>query len=113
MTILSVAVATALIAVPGAGQAQTKLKWAHVYETSEPFHTSSVWAAQEIGKRTNGRYQIDVYPASQLGKENDINQGLTLGTVDIIISGSSFAAKTFPRIGVTYYPYTFRGVEHL
>jgi len=33
--------------------------------------------------------------------------------VDIIISGSSFAAKTFPRIGVTYYPYTFRGVEHL
>jgi tripartite ATP-independent transporter DctP family solute receptor len=33
--------------------------------------------------------------------------------VDIIISGSSFAAKSFPRIGVTYYPYTFRNVEHL
>jgi tripartite ATP-independent transporter DctP family solute receptor len=93
--------------------AQTKLKWAHVYETSEAFHTSSVWAAEEIKKRTNGRYQIDVYPASQLGKENDINQGLSLGTVDIIISGSSFAAKAFPRIGVTYYPYTFRNVDHL
>src|SRR5690606_2682618 len=51
--------------------------------------------------------------ASQLGKENDINQGLTLGTVDMIISGSSFAAKSFPRIGVTYYPYTFRDPEHL
>src|SRR5689334_18159046 len=105
--------AVALAASTGSAFAQTKLKWAHVYETSEPFHTASVWAAQEIGKRTSGRYQIDVYPASQLGKENDINQGLTLGTVDIIISGSSFAAKTFPRIGVTYYPYTFRGVEHL
>ena len=104
--------AAALVAAAGAS-AQTKLKWAHVYETSEPFHTSSVWAAEEIKKRTNGRYQIDVYPASQLGKENDINQGLTLGTVDIIISGSSFAAKSFPRIGVTYYPYTFRGVDHL
>ena len=105
--------AVALAAASGSALAQTKLKWAHVYETSEPFHTASVWAAQEIGKRTSGRYQIDVYPASQLGKENDINQGLTLGTVDIIISGSSFAAKSFPRIGVTYYPYTFRGVEHL
>ncbi|HKW84302.1 MAG TPA: TRAP transporter substrate-binding protein DctP, partial [Burkholderiaceae bacterium] len=105
--------ALALAAASSGALAQTKLKWAHVYETSEPFHTASVWAAQEIGKRTSGRYQIDVYPASQLGKENDINQGLTLGTVDIIISGSSFAAKTFPRIGVTYYPYTFRGVEHL
>ncbi len=39
--------------------AQTVLKWAHVYETSEPFHTDSVWAAEEIDKRTNGRYQID------------------------------------------------------
>jgi len=100
-----------LLAAPAA--AQTKLKWAHVYETSEPFHTASVWAAQEIGKRTNGKYQIDVYPASQLGKETDINQGLSLGSVDIIISGSSFAAKSFPPIGVTYYPYTFRDSDHL
>ena len=53
-------------------------------------------------------YQIDVFPASQLGKETDINQGLSLGTVDMIISGSSFAARSFPPIGVTYYPFTFR-----
>jgi tripartite ATP-independent transporter DctP family solute receptor len=109
---LALALSAGLLAAAPAA-AQTKLKWAHVYETSEPFHKWSVWAADEIKKRTAGRYQIDVYPASQLGKENDINQGLSLGTVDIIISGSSFAAKAFPRIGVTYYPYTFRGPEHL
>lgn len=97
----------------GNAPAQTRLKWAHVYETSEPFHKWSVWAAEEIRKRSNGRYQIDVFPASQLGKENDINQGLALGSVDIIISGSSFAAKSFPRIGVAYYPYTFRDANHL
>ena len=112
-TLLKTLLASAALAATTGAFAQTKLKWAHVYETSEPFHTSSVWAAAEIEKRTAGRYHIDVYPASQLGKENDINQGLTLGTVDIIISGSSFAAKSFPRIGVTYNPYTFRGVEHL
>jgi tripartite ATP-independent transporter DctP family solute receptor len=112
-TFIKTLIASAALAAATGAFAQTKLKWAHVYETSEPFHTSSVWAAEEIKKRSNGRYLIDVYPASQLGKENDINQGLTLGTVDIIISGSSFAAKSFPRIGVTYYPYTFRGVEHL
>ena len=97
----------------GAAMAQTKLKWAHVYETSEPFHTQSVWAAGEIAKRTNGRYTVDVFPASQLGKETDINQGLSLGSVDIIISGSSFAARSYPPIGVTYYPFTFRDAEHL
>lgn len=110
-TILGAVAALALSAA--AAQAQTSLKWAHVYETSEPFHTQSVWAAEEIGKRTNGRYKIDVFPASQLGKEADINQGLKLGTVDIIISGSSFAARDFKPIGVTYFPYIFRGPDHL
>jgi tripartite ATP-independent transporter DctP family solute receptor len=110
-TILGAVAALALSAA--AVQAQTSLKWAHVYETSEPFHTQSVWAAEEIGKRTNGRYKIDVFPASQLGKEADINQGLKLGTVEIIISGSSFAARDFKPIGVTYFPYIFRGPDHL
>jgi tripartite ATP-independent transporter DctP family solute receptor len=97
----------------GAAQAQTKLKWAHVYEPNEPFHTQSVWAAGELAKRTNGRYTIDVYPSSQLGKETDINQGLSLGSVDMIISGSSFAARSYAPIGVTYYPYVFRDANHL
>jgi tripartite ATP-independent transporter DctP family solute receptor len=97
----------------GGAFAQTKLKWAHAYETSEPFHKWSVWVAQEFGKRTNGKYQIDVYPAAQLGKESDSMQGLSLGTVDIVISGASFSARAYPRIGITYYPFIFRDVEHL
>lgn len=105
--------AAVIVASTVAAHAETALKWAHVYETSEPFHTDSVWAAQEIAKRTNGRYKIDVFPASQLGKEADINQGLKLGTVDIIISGSSFAARDHKPIGVTYYPYIFRDPSHL
>jgi tripartite ATP-independent transporter DctP family solute receptor len=113
-TLLALVLTSAGISCGALAQtAPIKLKWAHVYEPAEPFHTSSVWAAEEIKKRSNSRYEIDVYPSSQLGKENDINQGLSLGTVDMIISGSSFAAKAFPRIGVTYYPYTFRDVEHL
>ena len=96
-----------------AALAQQKLKWAHVYETSEPFHTESVWAAEEIKKRSNGKFDIQVFPASTLGKETDINQGLTLGTVDMIISGPSFAARTYPRIGIAYYPFIFRDADHL
>jgi tripartite ATP-independent transporter DctP family solute receptor len=72
-----------------------------------------VWAAKEFGKRTNGKYQIDVYPAAQLGKESDSMQGLALGTIDIVISGASFSARSYPRVGITYYPYVFRDVDHL
>ncbi|MEQ1649998.1 MAG: sialic acid TRAP transporter substrate-binding protein SiaP [Hyphomicrobiaceae bacterium] len=110
-TLFGAALAATLSVLPA--QAQTKLKWAHVYETSEAFHTESVWAAAEFAKRTNNKYQIEVFPASQLGKETDINQGLSLGSVDVIISGASFAARSFPPIGVGYYPFTFKGPEHL
>ncbi len=99
--------------VPGIATAQTTLKWAHVYETTEPYHKWSVWAGEEIAKQTNGRYKVDVFPASQLGKESDINQGLQFGTIDIIISGASFAARAYPPIGVSYYPFTFRNADHL
>ena len=111
-TTLKTLLAVTALAATGASFAQTKLKWAHVYETSEPYHTESVWAAEEIKKRTSGRYEIQVFPASSLGKETDINQGLTLGTVDMIISGPSFAARSYPRIGVAYYPFIFRDADH-
>jgi tripartite ATP-independent transporter DctP family solute receptor len=106
------ALAAGLFAAGGV-MAQTKLKWAHVYETSEPYHTESVWAAEEIKKRTNGKFDIQVFPASSLGKETDINQGLLLGTVDMIISGPSFAARSYPRLGIAYYPFIFRDADHL
>jgi tripartite ATP-independent transporter DctP family solute receptor len=103
----------AALAVAGPAAAQTKLKWAHVYETSEPYHTESVWAAEEIKKRSGGKFDIQVFPASSLGKETDINQGMQLGTVDMIISGPSFAARSYPRLGIAYYPFIFRDGDHL
>lgn len=104
--------AAGAFSLPAIAQAPVKLKWAHAYETSEPYHTESVWAAEEIKKRTNGKFDIQVFPASSLGKESDINQGLTLGTVDMIISGPSFAARNYPRIGIAYYPFIFRDADH-
>ena len=112
-TLAACAALAATLAVPGLAQAQTKLKWAHVYETSEPYHKWSVWAADEFKKRTNGKYEIQVFPASSLGKESDINQGLQLGTVDIILTGASFASNSFPRLAVSYYPFTFRDADHV
>jgi tripartite ATP-independent transporter DctP family solute receptor len=111
-TLAACAFAAGALAALGTAQAQTKLKWAHVYETSEPFHKYSVWAGDEIKKRTNGKYEIQVFPASSLGKEADINQGLTLGTVDIILSGASFAGRSYQPLAVSYFPFIFRDAEH-
>jgi tripartite ATP-independent transporter DctP family solute receptor len=101
----------AMAATPLRAQA-TKLKWAHVYETGEAYHTEAQWAAQEIAKRTNGKYQIDVFAASQLGNENQINEGLSLGTVDMIYTGVAFAGSIHKPLAITNAPYVLRDFNH-
>ena len=65
-------VAAALIAL-AVGIAQTKPKWAHVHETSEPY-LHRIGAANEISE-TNGKSRYRVFPASLLGKGNRYQSG--------------------------------------
>jgi tripartite ATP-independent transporter DctP family solute receptor len=102
----------ALAAMGGTAQAQTKLKFAHVYEINEPYHTEMLWAAQEIAKRTSNKYTMDVFPASQLGNEPAINQGLPLGTIDIIYTGTTFVGNNYKPIAISNAPYMFRDFAH-
>lgn len=101
------ALATALPA-----EAQTRLRFAHVYEVSEPYHTEALWAAEEIAKRTSNRWRIEVFPASALGNEPAINEGLTLGTIDMIYTGTAFAGSRFRPIAISNAPYVFRDFDH-
>jgi tripartite ATP-independent transporter DctP family solute receptor len=98
---------------PAIAQAKpTVLKWAHVYEVAEPYHTEALWAAEEIKKRTNGKFEIQVFPASQLGNEPQINEGLGLGTVDIIYTGTAFVGGIHKPLSISNGPYMFKGFEH-
>ena len=104
--------AAALAALPVAGSAQTMLKWAHVYETSEPYHTCAVEASDRLMAATDDRYGIEVFPASSLGKEVDINEGLGFGTVDVIYTGQLFAGRAYGPIAIGGAPFMFRDYAH-
>src|SRR5436305_8168648 len=110
--LLGASVVVAAVSVAAPASAQTKLKWAHVYEVAEPYHTEALWAAKRIKKCTDGRYEISVFPASQLGNENQINEGLGLGTVDMIYTGVAFAASIHKPVGITNAPFVLRDFDH-
>jgi len=116
MTLLQRGTALAALAAlgftAGIANAQETLKWAHVYEAGEPYHKWAVWAGEQFAERTDGRYAIEVFPASSLGKEVDINEGLSLGTVDIIYTGALFAGRSFGPIAISGAPYMFEDYDH-
>ena len=71
-----------------------------------------LWAASEIRKRTNGKFDIEVFPASQLGNEKQLNEGLGLGAVDIVYVGINFVAATYQPLGITGAPFMLRDLDH-
>ena len=112
LTFLPLTLSVGLAAAASAAQAADTVQWAHVYEPSEAYHHWAEWGAEQIAERTDGRYEVEVFPASTLGKEVEINQGLVLGTVDIIYTGQSFAAQTYGPLALSDAPFVFRDYEH-
>lgn len=93
-------------------EASTTLKWAHVYESGSPYHKATAWAAEEIAKRTDGRVNIKTYPASSLGKEVELNEGLGFGSVDIIYTGAIFAGQSYGPMALSSFPFVIRNFDH-
>ncbi|WP_425419149.1 sialic acid TRAP transporter substrate-binding protein SiaP [Oricola indica] len=110
ITLTAVAATVALSATSAAFAVE--LKWAHVYEVGSDYHQVAEWAAEEVAKRTDGRVEIKVFPASSLGKEVEINEGLGIGAVDIIYTGPSFVERYYGPIAISDYPFIMRGFDH-
>ena len=92
--------------------AQELLRFGHVYEASTPYHVAALRAAEELGKATEGRYRMEVFPASQLGKEVALNEALSLGTIDVIFTGVAFMGQSYGPISISAYPFTIRSYAH-
>ncbi|MEC9472510.1 MAG: DctP family TRAP transporter solute-binding subunit, partial [Pseudomonadota bacterium] len=76
------------------------------------YHKWALWAADQIKQKTDGRVTISVYPASSLGKEAEINEGLTIGSVDMIYTGPNFAERDYGPIAISDYPFMLKNYDH-
>jgi tripartite ATP-independent transporter DctP family solute receptor len=109
--VAGVAVASAMLLGASAAMADT-FRFGHVYEPDSIFHEWSEWAADEIAERTDGRHTVEVFPAGSLGNENDIFQGLSLGTVDMTLSGSFYASGIHGPMALASAPFLYTDLDH-
>src|SRR6185437_11939645 len=68
--------------------------------------------ADEIAKRTGGRYRIEQYPDSALGGEVEMLKAVQLGTVDLAFITGAPLPNILPDVGVFNIPFLFRSVTH-
>ena len=114
---LTVVLAAVLIfTMAGAASAQYKatLKLASVTPPDHFYNVGGRKFADLIKERTNGRIEIKVYPAGQLGKgEREITEAIQQGAVDLLITSTGPMGGFSPSINILDFPFLFRDFNHV
>jgi tripartite ATP-independent transporter DctP family solute receptor len=66
-----------------------------------------------VFKKSNGRIRVKLYPNGILGNDRILVEGLSLRSIDMIISGPSIIGWNAPEYGVIEAPFVFRDYEHM
>ena len=104
---VAVAVA-ALLAATGASAQEIKIKFAHSLSTTEPAHRAAEYFAKNVAARTNGKVQITVFPAEQLGLGKDVNEMIRQGANVMNITDPGYLSDFVPDVGVLNGPYLLK-----
>ncbi|WP_404421401.1 TRAP transporter substrate-binding protein DctP [Thalassospira australica] len=100
--------AAAGMMVAGFAQAET-LRLSTLMKPGSAGVIAAEHMASEINKRTNGRVQIDVYPASQLGDWTEVHELVSQGAVDMAIQPLSTSFDK--RLAISWFPYSVTTYE--
>lgn len=88
------------------------LKLGHSHPTTSEFHLGAQKFAELVDKKTNGAVKISIYHSSQLGDEQELSEGIRMGTIDMALLGSSSVSKFEPGFMVFDLPFIFRDSAH-
>lgn len=93
----------------GSSEESVTLRLGHVYAEADPNAVSVNEFADLVEEKTDGRVKIQVFPASQLGSEAEMDEALMDGSLDIRIGGLPLDRR--PALAVTSAPYLFDSPE--
>ena len=88
------------------------LTFVHAAMTTHPEHLAAMQFAKRVEERTNGQIKTEIFPASQLGSENEMLQKVRLGAIDMDASSLNYFIKYEKAFAVVVMPYLFDSYAH-
>ncbi len=109
---LVLAAAPAVVGVPAYAQSKATVTWkvqAHWPKASSSFKDSLEWFAAELGKRTGGRFKMQLFGAGELAKGGEIYNIVKRGVVEMGTLAPAYILDEAEAMGLAYgIPGTFR-----
>ncbi len=109
----ALAAAAALVCgLAGAAEAAPEkvFKVAHVFNTDHPVHISLVKAGDMLKAKSNGRFELKIYPSGTYANYKDAIQAVKMGVLELCPLDT--AIDYYKESGVLLSAYTFRDYDH-
>lgn len=103
----------AAAAEPVAEDEPVELSIAHIGALESPSNLAVEYFIKLVSERSNGSITVINYPASQLGADRDVLEGVVAGTIDMGIPAAGISALFMPEYYIFDCPYMFSSQEHL
>ena len=95
------------------GQKQLNLKWSGMMTPSHAWAITAEDVCAEVAKRTNGRINIEFYPAGALGSQQEGIEMLGVGDIAFLTSGPTIFSSYVPETQIFMLPYVFDDLAHV
>lgn len=98
-----------------AAEGETLYEWklASVDSTTNPNYKAFQYLNELLDERAPGRWEITIYPDSQLGDGAQQIEAIQMGTLEMAAPNCSLVANYVPEYGVFDMPYLFQNEEEV
>ncbi|BAQ09316.1 TRAP-type C4-dicarboxylate transport system, periplasmic component [Bacillus sp. OxB-1] len=93
-----------------AGEKYT-FKISHVTQESHIWHKTAEKFGEELKALSDGRMDVEIYPASQLGQEKDMVQQLETGSLDFGFLTNAYMSTRQDSLNAWFMPFVFNNLE--
>ncbi len=102
-----------ILAVSPAQAKTVKLRYGHMNSPASIAGLQAQWLAEAIDKYTNGEVEVVVYPSSQLGKLQELAEGVSIGVVAMSHNTAGGFGSLYAPFSALDTPYLYRDYDHL
>lgn len=100
-----------MIGRPALGQT-TKLRFAHPHPEADSWHKAALTFAEQIKAKSQGRYEVQVFPNGALGTDQQTIGAVRGGSLDICLTGNPFFTGLAPKLNVLDLPFLIQSRKH-
>lgn len=88
------------------------IKLAHSLSEGHPVHKAMVYMGEKVAENSEGKLQLEIYPGSQLGSEQQCLELLQIGSLGMTKVSAAVMENFSPKLRVFGFPYLFRDDKH-